>query len=139
MEHLKPVRTFSGVNAVDYDDLTTVKQVFSSKIYVFLIRKLIKISSKTNNINHNFVVTKYCFCLYEKSRDSENAEKQVFTHRGYPKIRRRRGGKCEFFQNLKFDVGLNWIWKIIILASWKNVFYFFKNKKHFKIFQKIFS
>ena len=31
----------------------------------------------------------------------------------------------------KFDVGLNWIWKIIILASWKNVFYFLKNKKHF--------
>ena len=38
------------------------------------------------------------------------------------------GGKCEFFQNLKLDVGLNWIWKIIILASWKNVFYFKKIK-----------
>ena len=47
-------------------------------------------------------------------------------------------GENAVFQNLKFDVGLNWIWKIIILASWKNVFYFL-NKNKFIYFQKIFS
>ena len=57
---------------------------------------------------------------------------------GTPKCAAGAVKKMKFFQNFKFEIGLNWIWKIIILASWKNVFYFFKNENIFKFSKKYF-